>query len=145
MQITEHPETVPAANPTDFTFVYSVLDELRNVPKGEKIHFPLPGRSGVYADVECRLSYDQDNKPYGEFTVIAKAHDLVMNHKALVRTRVTVDGLRYELQIKSGNKHYCNRDSAITTHRTAKDIALAICRNYRVGSSGRRIVPLKRK
>jgi hypothetical protein len=144
MQIKEQPESVsPSVRAEDFNFVYSVIDELRNVPKGEKIHFPLPGRSGVYADVECKIDYDRDSKPFGEFTVLTRQYGLIMNHKALIRTLVTENGLRYELQVKAAGKHYCRRDSLITTHRDAKAVALAICRTYHVGSSCRRIVPLK--
>lgn len=127
----------------DFNHIFRVMDELKHMPTKEKVHFPLPSRSGVYADVECSIGYN-DQKPYGEFTFINRKHGMVMAHTAIVTHTVQNGELVYELQIKPNRqlrKNPGNR-SMISVHPDPKAVAKAICLNYFVGSAGRKVIPL---
>lgn len=136
----------PNAHPSDFDFARQVVTELELVPTKEKVYFPLPSRNSVFADIECHLGYNSDDKPYAEFKFLSRRHELQMAHSAVVLTTIADGIIQYHLQIRPCKRLRSNGHRTIcTTHKTAKDMALAICRNYFPGTVGRKVIPLEEK
>lgn len=136
----------PNAHPSDFDFARLVITELDQVPTKEKVYFPLPSRSSVFADIECTLAYDADDKPYAEFFFRSRRHQLEMAHSAVVLFTVVDDQLRFHLQIRPNKRLRSNGHRSMhTVHASAKAMALAICRNYFPGTAGRKVIPFVEK
>jgi hypothetical protein len=142
--LVETPTAVPAnAHPTDFKFVYDVIEELHHLPTKEKVFFPLPNRGSEFAEPVCRLTYNNDDRPQAEFIFSLPKHGLTMAHTAIITTTVSDGTLKLHLQIRPNRKlRDAGHRSLMRVLSTPKDMAKAIAMNYFPGSVGRKVVPL---
>ena len=144
MIVTEQTTGLPIrANPSDFAFMQPVIAELDNIPTKEKVTFPTESRGAVFASIEASLMY-KGNQPLGEFFFRSRAHGLEMSHSAIVGYTVVDGVLQYQLTINPCQRLRSNgRKATKSVHSSAKAVALAICRNYALGSVNRKVLLLK--
>jgi hypothetical protein len=132
----------PSAHPSDFKFAHDVIEELGLLPTKEKVSFPLPNRSSAFAEPECRLTYNRDDRPQAEFYFAVPHHGLEMAHTAIVTTTVMDGSLKLHLQVRPNRKlRDAGHRSIIRVLNTPKDMAKAIAMNYLPGSPGRKVIP----
>lgn len=147
MIVTTEPHTQPYnAHESDFDFMRQLLAELEKLPSKEKVHFPLPNRSAVFADVECTLGYNSDDKPYGELFFVTRKHEMEMAHSVVV-TYVMHNGvLQYGVQIKPNSRlRHRGHRSWGGIHGDAKAAVKAIRDNYFPGAAGRKVIATVKK
>jgi hypothetical protein len=127
-------------NTTDFDFVRQVFDALDKIPTKNKVVFPLPNRCSAFADIDCRLFYD-DYKPHGEFKFHLRSEGLEMAHSIVISTTVTDGSLKLQMVVKpNGKLRRAGARSLVRIIPNVKLLADAICANYIPGSNGRKIV-----
>lgn len=147
MIVNEQTTNLPwRAHPSDFDFARRVIQELEAIPTKEKVTFPLPSRNSAFADIECTLAYDSNHKPYAEFFFRSKRHGLEMAHSAVVLCAV-VEGMNYyQVQITPNSKlRRAGHRKLTRNYNSAKETAIGICRNYAVGTVGRKVIPIVEK
>jgi len=131
----------PNASETDFKFIHDIIAELNLVPTKSKVTFPLPNRSSAFAEIDCKLYYNDDYKPCGEFFFHLRDQQLEMAHSAIVTTLVVNGKLQLQLTIKpNGRLRRSGHRSILRTIPTVREMASAICANYFPGSPGRKVV-----
>lgn len=136
----------PHADESDFNFVHQVIEALEQIPTKDKVVFPLANRSSTFADIECQLGYNDDSRPYGEFSFVLRQHELEMAHTAIVSTTVEQGVLKLHLQIRPNSKlRKAGHRSMLRIYATPREMAKAICANYFPGSVGRKVVPIVTK
>lgn len=134
------------AHPSDFNFVHDVIEALERLPSKDRVCFPLPNRGSVFADIECKLSYDSDYKPSGEFFFVHDQQMMTMGHTAVVRTLVENGILKLHLQIKPNRKLQASGHRSVTrVVADAKAMAAMICSYYAVGAVGRKVISMPSK